>query len=410
MLLPVRQTAVLAISLLAIARLAAAQTPSPAASPAVERYFEETEGWRFSWGTDTTFTLSNLEEGSSNQSNDGTTSFDALWMRLYGRLTYQSKAELVVDLFSADAAEPVIFGLYARLTPSPHLGLRVGLIPLVVGGWQDRAYPSRQPLIGPPLLAQYILPLRNDSLPASSDELLGQRGAGLATHYATGFPGRGAAVAIYYEHCWDTGIEAFGRLGGVRYRVAVMEGTPGSAATKVRDQKSGTSLQARLTYDFGPRLRLGGSWAKGPYLKEKLAPFLPPGRSTRDYRQALWGADLELKLGRLEARGEWVQNRYDSPFVPAALRTQGYYGELAIAVATGLRLAARYSGLSFSDLADSSGRRVSWDADAGRFEAGATYLLWEDRVALKAAVQRTRLALVPRRVENIAALQLAFSH
>ncbi len=405
-----RHTAVLTGGLLAMTRAGAAQTPTPSASPEAEHYFEETEGWRFSWGTDTTFTWSDLADGSSNQTNDGTTNFDALWMRLYGRLAYQSKAELVIDLFSADAGAPTLFGLYARVTPSPRLGFRVGLIPLVVGGWQDRAYPSRQPLIGAPLLAQYILPLRNDSLPVGPDELLAQRGAGVATRYATGFPGQGSGVAVYYEHCWDTGIEAFGSLGRVRYRLAAMEGTPGSAATKVRDQKSGTSLEARLIAHFGSWLRLGGSWARGPYLKEKLAPLLPTGRSTHDYRQALWGADLQLKLNRWEAHGEWVENRYDSPFVAAGLRTRGYYGELAVEVTAGLRLAARYSELRFSKIADSTARRVSWDADAGRLEAGATYAFWEDRVALKAVVQRTRVALTPRRVEDIAALQLAFNH
>jgi len=110
-----------------------------------------------------------------------------------------------------------------------------------------------------PLFAQYLFSVRNDSLPASADDLLSQAGRGADASYALGFPGQGTAATILYEHCWDTGIEAFGRVGPLRYRVAVMEGIPGSSARKVRDVKEGHALEGRLTRQVSESLRLGGS-------------------------------------------------------------------------------------------------------------------------------------------------------
>jgi hypothetical protein len=389
--------------------VAAGQQP---AEP-VPRYFQDEAAWRFGLGTDAAISLTDREPGLENQANDGSSNLDRLWLRLYARLSYEQKAELVVDVFSSNADPPSLFGLYGKLAPKPWIGLRAGLIPLTVGGWQERAVPSRQPLVSQPLPTQYLFSLRNDSVPRDGDELLSQRGKGRTSAFSVGAPGTANAVAMFYEHCWPIGAEAFGSVGGLRYRFAVTEGTPGSSVAthkEQREHKAGNAVQARVTYRFGDALRLGASWARGAYLLTTALPQPEPGREASDYHQQLFGADLRLEIGRLLAHGEWALSRYGSPFVAERLDTHGYYGEAAVRLAQGLQLAARVSGLLFSEVTASSGRRATWDADARRFEAGATWRFYEEKVALKAAWQRTRVEVSPVRQDDIAVLQLSFAH
>ncbi len=387
----------------------ASQAQGNATASTDAAYFEEPARLGLSFGTDAALTLSNLERPSSNQTNSGSTNFETLWLRLYGRVRHGDKLELVLDVFADDRRRPTLFGAYLRAQPFQAFGLRVGLIPLTVGAWQERATPGRQTLVNQPLSSQYLSALRNDSLPGSLDELLGQRGRGRDTRYPRSSTRLNNAVTLAYEHCWDTGIEAFGRLGRVRYRVAVAEGTPGAPAAKVRGRKSGASLQGRVTWQATSGLRLGGSYARGPYLLDDVAPFLPPGARVRDYRQRFAGGDARFKAGAFEAQAEWLWNSYDSPFVAPRLRTRGYTGELAYELAPGLKAALRLSGLSHDRVRDARGALVTWDADAWRLESGLAYRFAGDRLALKGVVQRTRIAVTPARVEDLAALQLSFS-
>jgi len=415
---------------------AAAQQPPPPAPPAAPpgggaggdqgpEYFEEpAPEWAFDWGTDTTFTLSNRAEGSTNETNDKTTPFDALWMRLFGHLRYGDRAELAIDLFATESHSPSLFGLYGKVVVDRFLGFRVGLLPLVFGAWQDRAYPSRQPLIGVPLHSQYLLGLRNGALPEDLASLRWWRQPG----YDSGAPEYGIWGTLAYEHCWDTGIEAFGDAGSLHYRVAVMDGTPGFPAAKWRLEKNGGSVQGRLTYHIGDALRLGASAASGSYLLNDVADELPAGTKVTDYRQDLLGGDIQIVRGPWEVNADYVFSRVDSPFTAqdadparANLDTHGYSGELALDVAPGVTVSGRVSGLVFGKVATHGsgslsgvygapgGTSVAWDDNVTRLEAGARYRWWQDHVALKAVYQRTWVESTPRRIESLAALQLVFS-
>jgi len=372
-------------------------------------YFEEPPpAWQADWGTDAAFTLSDIEQGSASEHNDRTTNFDPLWLRLFGFLRYGDKAELVIDLFSSNAAEPKVFGLYARIEHRPWLALRAGLIPMVVGGWQERAYPHLQPLIDEPLSSGYLLPIRSGAIPGDVDELLSQRGARNRTRYPMGVS-QGSAVTLIYEHCWDTGIELFGQLGPIRYRGAVMHDVPGAAAPAGAEERSGNSFQGRLTWQASQALRLGGSFATGPYLKKTVEPFLPEGRVAREYDQRLWGADLRFEKGRVDVHAEWLHNEWESPWIGERLLTDSWEGELSLELVPGLRAAARASGLVHSDVTASSGRRLSWEANARRYEAGLAWRFFERKVALKTVFRRTEIDLEPREVDDVWAAQLVFS-
>jgi hypothetical protein len=434
----VLRPAVLSAALL-LAAAAAAQGAEPPARASGEQteYFKETLAWSFKWGTDAAFTASNLKSGSTNETNDGTTNFDRLWLRLYGQLQYGDRAKVVIDLFSADASDPWLYGLYGEMRFDRRLGLRAGMLPLTVGAWQERAYPSRQPLIGAPLLAQYLLPVHSASLPTSPRDLVGwwpTAQSSSATAYGSSASSAGstsaaqetgsaynpatadgASAAIAYEHCWDTGVELFGQEGGLHYRLAVLAGTPGLPATKALKDKDGISTEGRLTYRVSQTLRLGASFSRGPYPRNSA--LLPSGVRQGDLRQDLAGGDVQITHKSVTLVAEYLWTRFGTAFTKvgpwpqrASLDARGYWAEVAVEVVAGLTLAGRVSGLRFGSIDDGYGYRLRWTPNVWRAETGVTYRFWDDVAAVKAAYQRTRVDSAPSRIENLVALQLAFSH
>ncbi len=362
------------------------------------------EDWEFDWGADATFTLSDLELPSTNQVNDGSTEFDDLRLRLDGRLEWQDRAELVVDLFTSNAADPTVYGLYARVEPASWLGFNVGKMPLVVGAWQERASADRNPLVGAPLYAQYLPAIRSESVPADVEELLSQSGKGRDARFSLGSGEAGRTLGIYYEHCWDVGVEAYGRAAGFEWRLASMNGTPGGAENT--NANDGRSLEARLSWEIPGRFRVGASFSNGPYLDEALEETIPADRSVEDFDQALVGADSFLSLGPVDLHAEWVRSSWESPFIADQLEVDGYGVELTVNLPRQLAVSARLSALDFAEITNGIGVGIDWEADVERFEAGVSWHFWQDHVFLKAVWQRTEVALEPTDVEEVVALQL----
>lgn len=83
--------------------------------------------------------------------------------------------------------------------------------------------------------------------------------------------------------------------------------------------------------------------------------------------------------------------------------------EAGLRLAEGLEATGRWSRLDHGAIRDGRGLPVDWEADARRFEAGLAYRFLERRLALKAAWQRDEVELAPRRVEQLAVLQLSFA-
>ncbi len=188
-----------------------------------------------------------------------------------------------------------------------------------------------------------------------------------------------------------------------------MAGVPGVSVRPGETQAPrGPGIHGRVTLDAWDRAFLGASFAKGRYLRKDVGFELPGGRSLDDFRQDAFGADLGWTSERFELFGEWILSRYGSPFIAETLETHGYYGELAVNVPGGVRLAARYSGLIHSDVVPKRGTPISWEADSRRLEAGIVYQFWE-HVAVKAVYQRTEIELEPNLEEDVYALQLSLA-
>ena len=124
------------------------------------------------------------------------------------------------------------------------------------------------------------------------------------------------------------------------------------------------------------------------------------------------GVAVDYESRHLVIVGEWTRNRWRSPFIAAAaggaedLEVTGGYLEARYKLAPGLSAAGRYSTLRFGEIEDGTGqgRRIGWDYDTHRLEAGVGYWITEG-VFGKGAVQLNDLQGTPGN-DNLAGLQL----
>jgi hypothetical protein len=122
---------------------------------------------------------------------------------------------------------------------------------------------------------------------------------------------------------------------------------------------------------------------------EDLASQLPPGRDVDSYYQRLGMVDFEFVAGHAELRGEGAWNVWQTPMVGDLRVTTGYV-ELKYALPFGTFAAGRLDGMRFSDIADSTGARHSWDTNVTRWEIGAGIHV-DHNVLTKLVYQSTRL-------------------
>jgi hypothetical protein len=170
---------------------------------------------------------------------------------------------------------------------------------------------------------------------------------------------------------WDVGVTVVGSARPLEYAFGVTSGTPGWAST-AQEENAGKTVLGRLGVTPFAGLRLGISGAYGPYLDHSVEPGLPAGHHLEDYHQQLAMADLEVVAGHLEARAEGATNVWQTPTV-GDLHVQSGYLEARYGFSFGGYLAARWDGMWFGTIADSTGTLHPWDANLTRLETGAGY-------------------------------------
>ena len=294
---------------------------------------------------------------------------------------------LLGEVRDENLGRPRVYALYARVRPwrERAFDLQAGLIPPVFGAFARRRYGGDNPLIGYPLLYQYLTSLRPDAAPGSAGDLIANRGGGWRVRYPLGwgdaYPSPGLPVVNALR--WDAGVQV--RIGSepVEASAALTQGTLSSP--RVRDDNSGKQLSVRAVWKPVTGLVLGASGARGEYLSRSVRQALPEGRSGRGLQQA-WGADLEYSRDHWIVRSEAIWSRWDTPALARALQALGLTGEVRCKLVPGLYGAARIDHLGFSRI-DGPGGPVSWDAPVWRGEAGAGYTPFRHALA-KVSYQR----------------------
>jgi hypothetical protein len=310
-------------------------------------------------------------------------------LALNAELRLGRRAAVLTEIWSDNLRAPRVYALFLRVRPWEEraLDLQLGVVPPVFGAFARRRYGGENPLPGLPLAFQSLTTLRQDSVPASAEELVSMRGRGWRVGYSVGSPYAGPGVPLMNAEVRDTGVQIRVGRRPVSLAVSLTQGT--LSYPLWRDDNEGKHFAARFAWTPGPQLRLGVSAAQGEFLSREVSSVLPPEAGTGFDQQAL-GADLEYARGYWILRAEGLWSRWTLPAIEETrIETPqdalGAYVEARYKLRPGLYVAGRLGRLSLSTLASRAGLET-WDAGVTRVELGAGYAL-RRQLLLKAAWQ-----------------------
>jgi hypothetical protein len=300
---------------------------------------------------------------------------------------------LLAEVRAETGAGVTPYAWYVRVNPldSGLVSIQAGRIPPVFGTFARRSYPQDNPLIGDPLVYQYLTSVRPDAVPATADDLLRMRGRGWRVRYPVGEPYAEAGVPVIAGGRWDTGIQA--RVGGRILEGAVAYTVGSLAHPLVKNDNRGGQTAGRLAWRPAPALTIGVSAASGNFLGNAVLearPDVPAG----PYDQRAFGVDAETSWGRWLFRGEYVANSWrlpalDPPQITGPIESRSWYLESKVRLGPRVYLAARGDRSSFSSIRGSASV-TTWDADVSRVEIGAGFTVRRGLVAKASAMNNWR--------------------
>jgi hypothetical protein len=287
----------------------------------------------------------------------------------------------LAEVRSENVERVIPYAMYVRVRPWKNhpFDIQAGRIPAVFGAYARRYGTSDNPLIGVPLMYQYLVALRPDAIPTSSDNLLFHRGLGwlLSNYVPNPVPEPGVPLMTTYR--WDTGVQAHGATRYVDASLAVTSGTLSNP--RVDDDNDGRQWSGRVAFKPAIGLVLGASAARGEFLDRTIADFYKNVLPDAHYRQRALGFDAEYSRGYWIVRGELMDTRYNlpivnRPFITNPLRATGGFIEGKYQLTPRYYVAARVDRLTFSNIvgvlepAGQAGQPTPWDAPVSRVEAG----------------------------------------
>jgi len=234
------------------------------------------------------------DEINSNFFNFGENAFHSSRIRLIANAKVHDHVAAFLEFLSDDANEPRVFGAFARLSDPKgrDIHLELGKIPLHTGAFPNRSYASKNNLISSPAIYQYHTNLRDDELPATTDQLVANRGNGYFTNYGSGLgsPGDGHSVPVLYDNCWDFGAVVIGTVSPLEFAFGATNGTVGNPVNT--DSNDGKQVLGRIGVVPAPWVRAGVSGSRGAYPRDPWKDSYPPApRSrtiTRSWRAPTW--------------------------------------------------------------------------------------------------------------------------
>jgi hypothetical protein len=102
-------------------------------------------------------------------------------------------------------------------------------------------------------------------------------------------------------------------------------------------------------------LHIGLSAFRGPYLDRILNPFLPRGKTVRDFPAAGLGVDAQWARGRWAIEGEWQHFQFDLPGFVRSPSERVAYVQVKTILTPRTFVAARATALEFGRVQDTSG-------------------------------------------------------
>jgi len=284
------------------------------------------------------------------------------------------------------------YGLFVRVRPWPtrRFDIQAGRIPPTFGAMTRTSYSSGNLLIGQPLAYQYLISLRPDALPSTSDELLRMRGRGWLSNFPVGNSAPAPGVPLVNTSEWDTGVQMHGVMGMLGWTAALTSGS--LSDPRLKDNNGGRQFAGRAVARPKPALTFGVSAARGAWLNDSLEDAVADTASTRA-QQTAFGADAEVSAGRFLVRGEAIRSAWDLPQFGRLQLTEPVVAissliEGRVKIVPGLYAALRGDRLDFSTIRGAAGL-VEWEAQTWRVEAGLGYSVTRN-INVKASWQKNR--------------------
>jgi hypothetical protein len=265
---------------------------------------------------------------------------------------------------------------FKEIRQHPGLNLQVGKMATVFGSFAPRSFGIVNPLIGTPLIYHYFSAIQGGGVPRDNAEQLQHRDA--ATY-------RGRGLPMIYDACWNTGVEVAGSWRSFTYAAALTQGALSNPSANGND---GVQFVGRLGAQPSMGLKTGASVAYGPYLNDAAETDrdFPEGQSVQDYKQIIFGLDLEYSRGHFELFGEVVRNHWEVPNLTRdSLANTGGYIEAKYAIFPGFNYALRYGQIAYDEIEDGDGKEP-WDYGIKRLESGFEYYI-DRNVRAKTVVQ-----------------------
>lgn len=346
--------------------------------------------YNFSGSTDIRFTDGERDVTPFNFNNQddtgGVSTFTALRMHLFLDASLSERTTLFVKL-GGGALDVARIQLDA-LAITTRLGtgwpnLEVGRFLSPFGRFSQRFLGPDNPLVGEPLIYTYATSLSTSQVPASTADLLTQRGQGTRSQflgYAASVRGQALQSNIWYLN----GLKLGGNAGKLSYSAAVTNDA--ISASDLFDPNDNKALTFHIGYKPDIAWQIGFSASTGAYLNRgihdnPIALGVPIG----DFTQDSFGVDVDYAAGPFSLFAEYVHNSWSTPFVGEDLETSGFFIEPRYKVMPGVSLVARFDALVFSDV--STGVLLTpWEFDAMRVEAGVLYNIERD-LMVKATYQ-----------------------
>jgi hypothetical protein len=357
----------------------AASLAGPAAAQTAERPYPVSSG-PVSIGGDLTATVSPSDNNAFfNYTNYDQNSLRGAQGRLVGEWRLGSTLSFLGEARADNVARVQAAAWYLRWRPSAahDLDVQVGRIPPVVGLFAREPYGRDNLEIGAPLAYQYLLSLRPDALPSTTDDLIRMRGRGWEPSFPIGSTTIAPGVPIISAFKWDTGAEAHWHAGWLDLAGALTRGSFAVPAT-FADHNSGSTWSGRVAVDAAPGVTIGVSGGRGPWANATALGLEPSG--TPNATQTLVGVDASVAFGHWIVRGEELRSTFTVPLPGAAVAseplhaTSGYL-EARYRFLPRWQLAGAVDYLAFSEITGTlnGGRPTTWDAPVERVSGNIGY-------------------------------------
>jgi class 3 adenylate cyclase len=294
-----------------------------------------------------------------------------------------ASAELRADRGEEPRAGPLevrLDQLFVRLVATEALALQAGRFVTPFGGWAQRHHTAADPFIRPPLSYDHRTVLNGGRAPPDRDALLRWK------NEEQNFRPAGAPVIWGAPYPW--GAMALGHVRGVDWRAAVVNSAPSSEPEEWALDRGFDALSfiVHVGVQPHPALRVAASFNQGPWLRAD-ATGLPPGTSSADFDQRIWGLEGVWRRGRSTLRGELLHDTWGVPNIGYDVVDISWYVEGETVLTAGLSVAARFGAIAFPALSDGGVYRgEAWDHAVQRMQAAVGY-----RIARNAGVRAEAL-------------------